>query len=509
MREVILFLFISALSIHNIHGQELIPIFSDEVVVPPKEFLVDLVQKGNDKMVFVTESLIAGERKNHICTYRPNKKLQRNELVTPLKNAFGFKFFSLEDRIYRWYMAKHKESKSILRSIVEFDLNGDKVAVKSMPPIKYHDYNDQPTQNLYYSPDSSKVLAVEVVDENHKKDPIRISLIVLKKDLETSHDRVFQGKEKSQRTTDHCVARINNSGEAYLLQKVFPGGKVDRIVINKKIPNYYYELIRVTANGKTKAFRIKDLKEFSNVQNLYLTSEGKPMVITGINESSKENAALIGFHCHVFNEKTNSFDKKKITFSRRLRGWGISKEMDYKKLFDFFDFDPDYLVEEGKIHFLLERSYFEIKGEGRKGAYTANVKKAALVFTISNEGKVIDNMYVPKVIDTRANIKSSKLFLAKGKLHLLYSLNEKFRNGALDEPMFYEGNRDHIGSNSIISIATKENRKMKKWNIKASDNLLLHAFGVYNNDEKLFIPFIDYSLKKKASLGLLTQAIPE
>jgi len=242
MKVLSIFLFCFCLSIVS-YGQDLIPVFSDEVEVPAYEFLEDVAQKSDDKLVFITEGLFQGERKNHICTYRPNKKLQRHLLSKPLKNAFGFKFFTLDDKVYRWYMAKHEKSGSILRSIVEFDLEGKVKDVTAMPHIKYHKYEDQPEQSLYYSPDSSKVLAVEVVDDNHKKNPVRISLVVLQKDLEASHDRVFVGKEKSQLSTDHCAARITNSGEAYLLQKVLPGGKVEKMVKNKIVPNYYYELI--------------------------------------------------------------------------------------------------------------------------------------------------------------------------------------------------------------------------------------------------------------------------
>jgi len=491
-------------------AQDLRPIFSDDVVVPKREFLLESVQKSDDKIVFITESMDEGYRNNYICTYRPNKKLQRNLLKSPLKNAFGYKFFTLDGKVYRWYMSKHKKSKAILRSIVEFDLEGKaKKKAKAMKSIPYNRYEDQPSQSIYYSPDSSKILAVEIIDENHKKDPVSISLVVLEKGLVSSHERTFKGKEKSQLTTDHCVARITNNGEAYLLQKVIPGAKIQKMVNNKVLPNYYYELIRVTADGKTKAYRIKDLKDFSNTENLFITDEGHPMVLTGINESSKESAALIGFNCHVYNVEADSFELKKTTFRSKLKKWGVTKDLSYKQLFSFFELHKDYLIDDGQIHVLFERSYFDIKGKGRKGAHTVNVKKTALAFTISNDGKVTEDLYVPKIHDAKRPTVSTKLISANNQLYLIYLLNEINKNGPLDDLLFFENARDFIGNSTIFCLATKQEGEVMKWNIRDSNELNLYTELIHSSSEKVYIPIIDYLPPTNARFGLLTMPLPK
>jgi len=59
-----------------------------------------------------------------------------------------------------------------------------------------------------------------------------------------------------------------------------------------------------------------------------------------------------------------------------------------------------------------------------------------------------------------------------------------------------------------MCLATKQEGQVKKWNIRQAEQLILHADAVFSNDEKLYIPYIDYLGTKNASLGLFKQELP-
>lgn len=503
------FLYVLAISPAFIEGQSVIPTYTEPIQFPDQEVLDQYFYVGDSAVVISRVMVLHG---HHI--YKPGLELDNYKKVSfPFEKSNPGEFISREGRLFRFLVKKDKKNKKLHRAFAEYKMNGKAIGAKKLSSFKYQDENALPVEVMYESPDSSHICMISVEDEDHKKRQYKLHLALIDPRLKATQTFSYAPEvKKSQKLYDLITARVNNDGEVYVLQKVYDDKHEEAILKNSEyLANYSYELLCMNKDGKVSVHKLDNQQKFASCYQIFLNAAGKPIVVTGINSGPRDDAGLLGMNIHTMVE--DSFQTQKHLFpSRAMKSWGFGHKASKNGPGNFFTIHYDYLVNEDKIHFLLERQFSITRKQVYKNSNRSGLSRQAIAVSMGNDGKVLDYMYVPKSYEVSGyDAPASKLVEVDSVLYLAYmdkkaNINhpiKKLEHFSIVSPAFYQGD-------NIAVLAYKNSKgKVERMSVPKSENItLLTDLHCIKPNGEIEFPFLVEKVKGGSrGLGLLSLEI--
>ncbi len=99
---------------------------------------------------------------------------EKFEVKLPEETRTCSDIFTLDDELHQLVHFKDHSAKKIIRKLIKINLDGSTNIVNELDESIYHTSDDTPKNHIYFSPDSSFIATIEVVDLDKKKPKISI-----------------------------------------------------------------------------------------------------------------------------------------------------------------------------------------------------------------------------------------------------------------------------------------------------------------------------------------------
>ncbi|MGK0314135.1 MAG: hypothetical protein ACI86M_000345 [Saprospiraceae bacterium] len=366
-----LFVF-SFLIISIAQGQSVDYNLSEELKVWGLEQPTDLINTKSNQKIMHTGAPNFNKIKSYWVDFSDPDSPTREEFGSPFEKSYAKNFVSLGGRIFWSLTLKDKKSRQLIDMFVEYDKNGQLLEIMKIDSSDYSNYGELPSQLIRYSPDSSKVLMINILDVDHKNDPYLVRAIVMDINAKVvSRYSIFDDGKKSQKMRDVTDCQIANDGSFTIVERKFiDKPKESRKIGKKKVANYHLSVIDIDKNGKVSIDDLESTGGFFHTCKIFNFKNGTEMLAYA-KRGKRDDSSIKGFDFFVKKPGDTEYTVVEHLFSQ--------EEIDQFGKWDKRDpgfvghsiVQPRYQkVGDDKILFLLEKSNFIVKKTGRHG-YTA------------------------------------------------------------------------------------------------------------------------------------------
>jgi len=421
----IVFVLTLCLSTVCLLGQNISAEYSPEIQYSTNETPDQLLHIADQDLLISTT--IAGQEKHLFYDFLDVENPYPFDAEFPFKTGRPVEFVTRQGRLFRFLMQIDQETKMLERCLAEYTNDGKVMGAKKYSSVEYEDVEDLPIQVLYESPDSTYVCLVDITDNDEKKKKYKLHITLLDENMKVVRSYDYGEEEESeQKLYDLITARVNNDGDIYLLQKVYnrklkEATKKDGLII----ANYNYEVLKfdldtLTDSGRTTIYPLDNQGKFATSQQLFLKSDGGPLVVSTINASEDRKSRMMGINSYAM--ENDSFSTKEFIYSDKLlRTWGFDKNEIKYGLRNFYNINYDFVMDDDQIHILMERQLSLTRNQVYNNTYLSGLARTAIVATLDNDGAVTANMFVPKNFElSGGEAPASKLVALDGELYLIY-----------------------------------------------------------------------------------------
>ncbi len=413
---------LSFLIISIAQGQSVDYSLSNEIKVWTLEFPTDLIStKGNGKIIHTGAPMI-NKIKSYWVDFSNPDSPTREKFGTPFDKSYAKNFVNLGDRIFWSLSVKDKKSKQLYDMLVEYDEHGKVLEIMKIDSSDYSKYGELPTQLIRYSPDSSKVLLLNIVDEDHNSDPYLIRAIVIDSNAkQVSKYSFLDESKKSQKMIDLTDCQVANDGSFTIVEKkYFDKPDESRKIGKKKVANYHLSVIDVDKDGKVSVDDLESTGGFFDACRIFNFKNGTVMLAYA-KRGKREDSSVKGFDFFVKKPGDTEYTVVEHLFSQA--------EIDRFGKWDKRDlgFVGHAIVQaqyqekgDDKILFLLEKSNYISKRQGDM-LMQYHVLGSSLIVEIDSDARITETTLVPKYNENQFLQPQSLIINYKGKPALLYS----------------------------------------------------------------------------------------
>lgn len=464
----------------------------------PNEQATKLIKTQDGSFYLHTTPLVGKKQTTKLIHFKEKGEPSKVEVEHPKDFFFGSEIFSIDNKLYQVIYNKDKKTRSLKSKIIAIDKNGNSTVAKELGEHEYSSYDDAPTNRIYFSPDSSYIAIIDLVDINEKKLDYKLRATILNDQLEVVNKKNYTPKRSdSQRLTHLFTANINNEGNLYMIQKRY-GEKYSETKKgpNGKVANFTLEVLTLGTSGELKTESLDTKDQFFLAPAVFFTSTGNPFIACDIKENSKGGAKTLGIRSYIYSTTANKFTAKEYLFDNALREKmaGTNKNM-VSAGGDFYVIDAQAISSDNEISFLLENKYkfTTTQNAGRTVTYVDNyVSESAVILRATNEGEITKTTFIPKYHINQSGFSPSMLQKINGNEYLLYHDLEKNLENDTDSFDDYGGGLLIAMKASIMVVGHEDGGRLKRSQIKMKE-IKYRAFlnNLYlRNGENIVIPII-------------------
>lgn len=431
-----------------------------------KDMFISHVLKWDDDVQMITSIPQLNKLKSNVVTYS-NGKANKEKLGLPFKNGYVSDDFVHDGRYYRLALQKNKKERKLVRQLCEFNTEGQYIDIKPLKEMVYNKFADFPQQEMVMTDNDSLMLTVDIYDEDKKKEDHLVEFAVYSTDgFEKLRDvQIKKSGKLNQRLVHFHDQLISENGDVYGVYQIHQKGKEYKKVKGKVLPNFHHELVKYSADGEITTFKIPNRKYFHNEMSLFKNKNGKVFIVSIFRHDKSYDSHGQGLSVFTIDETTGKlkanhhvFDKDEIiefgNWSKKKSKQGIKPNTKFR--------GESLKSDDGSIHIQAERRT-EPWRRNATSKYQTIVLESSIVFSISEEGEVINNFHVPKFFETEYFYGYSKLFFHNGKPALIY--NDLYSNYKIKVNNYKKFNGYEIfgnGPNHVVLAYQDDTGRVKR-----------------------------------------------
>ncbi len=448
------------------------------------------------RLIYLNDGVTLKSQKSFLNILSRGGKVDQKELKSPFKNSYTYEYFSFDDRLFRWMVTTKKNSETVERKIVEYSpTTGEVLGAMAVDEMDYSNKSEFPGHFQRYSPDSSKLVSVQ---HAYTKNYSERKILVVNSDLSITNKSENRIEGKKRKDEIYYEARVTNDGIVYLLYELREGD--DRY--KKKKQNYKYQVLRIDQDGGETIYDLDQKSLNSHSHTLYIDDSGKPMVFLTHHENHEPSSPLEGIAVYTIDESNNKFTKKYHAFDdKKLDSWGINTKKEKEKMNNFYVYRTDYLIDKDQIHILLERDYYYwIHMAG--GQQQVNGKKAVIALSISNDGELLDDIFIPKLMElAKDGYVTTSLLMLNNKMHIAYMTLENMVTHDPDELKQFEKAKVLKTKKTALVFATKEGSQLIKKKVADTNNYMFYPSMIKVKGNRMILPCQKFQGMKRPKIS--------
>jgi len=396
--------------------------------------------------------------------YQENAQPIEYVVEYPEKYLYAARIFAIGNGLYQFAYKKDKKSRSLKQSLLQIREDGVAEIVKEVGQHEYNSYDDAPDVYYSHSPDSNYFGLIEVVDLDEKKQDYKLRATIFNRNLDVINSKEYDPQRSdSQRLTEYIDAQITNDGKLFLLQKKY-GEKYSEAVkgSNSKKPNYILDVLSLGETGGFKQENIGTEKDFFMQPKIFLTADGIAFIASVLKAGPEKGAQSIGIKTYVYSNTNKKFSSNKYLFDDKLKSQTSGTTNSLRHVGgNFYGVNNLAISDDNNISFTIENKY-SYSVFMHNNYVTKYISESAVIFTATNEGKIIHNTFIPKYHSNDFGFIPAMLHKKGNQEYLIYQDLEKNLENSTESFPDLSGGFLAMFENSIMVVAYEEENKIKR-----------------------------------------------
>jgi len=432
---------------------------------------------NDNHKIMVTKVPYVHKLKTYWVKFEEGKEPYHETFGAPYKDSYAKNFFNFGNRIF-WSMDK-KDNKDLYDLVVEYNHYGKPINVVAIDSFDITDHEKMNNQHVRYSPDSSKVLLLNWLDEDKYRKDFSIRAFVLDENMNVvkSHLDYDDSSKSIQRMRSIGGSQVFNDGSFVILEKRHIDKPDDVKKVNKKkVANYYLNVTYVESNGEVNSMKLPNVGGFYDTYDILHFKGSGSLVVVAPKRSSDDDSTYKGFDIFVKKKDENNFSHIERLFSDdELEDFGRWDKRDagFEKWSRLW---PIMLEHNGKISFLLEHFGFKNKGNSYE-----NYIGSALLTTINSDGEIENIDFFPKFCSTDFLQSQSVPIMYNGKIAILTKDQERNEDYDFSEYYKIHKHRRFKSRNFYYVMYRDSDNKLIKEKYPADDKLIFYSDLYYKS----------------------------
>lgn len=405
----------------QVQGQEDEFVFSNEFEGPWLEDrqLNTYEDKG---LLFFKAQMLGNKQVSVLTTIEGDKETVSDKVKVKNMDGMVSSVFVTPQGMFGTKHTKDSKSRSLKVDCCHLNKDGSTSVCKEIERFPLSKTADVPYENVYQSKSKKHTAIVHTLDEGLENRKFKISISLLDENSNLVNSTEFAPNETNgQILFNNDGGALAEDGTYYQLILSLSSAEKNK---NMAKSNYTLKVLAIGQTGESEMYDLDTGGSFMNTPKIFINSNNKPLVVVNPLRKEDKSELVTGIDVHLFDKEAGAFKRVRNTFTEdQITKYGIGDWGKYRKnKTDWYRVQDSYIADGDKLHFFMERNYVYSSSynNGKQMVYEHWFHhEAAVVYTINQDGKIVNEYYVPKFYRNRYP-GPALLQLRKGEPSLLY-----------------------------------------------------------------------------------------